>query len=285
MYLCDIICNGNQRVTDVHVARDSLAIQDRRNQLIKQKRYEKILDIVQEHHAVSIDDFCELLDVSKATIRRDLIYLDQQKLLKRTHGGAVSLIKPAIEDVPISLRHGMYRDEKERIAQAAVKLIRDGSTIYIGSGSTMRELAAHLADYSQLTILTNDIGVAYEVSQKTRNGLIMSGGMLKPCTATLVGSFAENTLRDLQVETAFMSADAITPEGFMDLSVEEVSIKRMMIHNARRSIMLCDQSKFQSDAFMTICPLSGIDLTITNGEIDPELEKQLVDKGLQLRGA
>lgn len=251
--------------------------------MIKQKRYEKILEIIGEQHAVSIDDFCDRLGVSKATVRRDLMYLDEQHLLKRTHGGAVSLIKPAIEDVPIALRHRINRSEKKRIALAAMGLIRDGSTVYIGSGSTTNELASHLNAFSQLTVLTNDVGVAHEISQNTRNGLIMSGGILKPATGALIGTFAENTLRDLQVDIAFLSADAVTPDGFMDNSLEEVAIKRMMIGNARKRVMLCDQSKFKHSAFVTICPLSGVDLTITNDELDPELEKELLDRGIELQ--
>lgn len=251
--------------------------------MIKQKRYERILEIINEQHAVSIDDFCDQLGVSKATVRRDLIYLDEQKQLKRTHGGAVSLVKPAIEDVPISMRHAMFRNEKERIALAALEMIRDGTTVYIGTGSTTRELASHLGSFSKLTVLTNDIGVAYEISQNTTNSLIVSGGKLRASSASLIGPFTENTLRDLQVELAFMSADSISMDGFMDLNIEEVSIKRLMLKNARTSIMLCDQSKFNHDAFMTICPLSGVDLTITNDELDPEIEKGLRDNGITLR--
>lgn len=252
--------------------------------MIKQKRYEKILEIVNEMRVVSIDDFCTKLDVSKATVRRDLIYLDDNNLLKRTHGGAVSMVKPALEDVPISLRHRMFKEEKERIAQAALEMIRDGSTIYIGAGTTMRELASRLDIFSKLTVLTNDIGVAYEVSQRTSNDLILAGGVLKKPTASLVGSFTENILRDLFVEVAFMSSDSVKPKtGFMDYNIDEVAIKRLMIANARKTVMLCDQSKFQNNAFMSICPLASITQTITNGGLDAELEKILIDDGMTLR--
>lgn len=252
--------------------------------MIKQKRYERILEIVNEMRVVSIDDFCTRLDVSKATVRRDLIYLDENKLLKRTHGGAMSLVKPALEDVPISMRQRMFKAEKETIAQAAVEMIQDGSTIFIGSGTTMRELAIRLDTFNKLTVVTNDIGVAYEISQRTSNALILAGGMLKRTTATLIGSFAENILRDLYVEMAFMSADAVKPGvGFMDYNIDEVATKRLMIKNARTRVMLCDQSKFSNNAFMSVCPLSSIDLTITNGELEPELERLLLDEGMTLR--
>lgn len=251
--------------------------------MIKQKRYEKILDILQGQHAVSIEELCNQLAVSMATVRRDLIYLDEQKMLKRTHGGAVSVIKPAIESVPITMRNRMYKPQKARIARAAVDLIRDGSTIFVGAGSTMQELAALLGNFSHLTVVTNDVGVAYAVSQTTANRLIVSGGTLKPATSSLSGSFAENTLRDLRMELAFLSTAAVTAQGFMDLDIEEVVLKRMVIKNARRTVMLCDQSKFHAEAFMNICPLSTIALTLTNDDLDPQLEKRLQDGGITLQ--
>lgn len=233
---------------------------------------------------VSIDDFCTRLDVSKATVRRDLIYLDENKLLKRTHGGAVSLVKPALEDVPISLRQRMFKEEKGAIADAALQMIQDGDTVYIGAGTTMRELALRLDAFTKLTIVTNDVGVAYDISQRTSNALIVAGGVLKKSTASLVGSFTESLLKDLYVDIAFMSCDSIQPEtGYMDANIDEVAIKRLMIQNARKSVMLCDQSKFLASAFMSICALSAVDLAITNGELDPELERQVLEKGMVLR--
>lgn len=256
---------------------------NRRRPLIKQKRYEQIIDLVNTQRAVSIDEFCERLDVSKATIRRDLIFLDAHKQLRRTHGGAISLVKPAIEAAPLSLRHRMHKTEKERIATAAAQMITDGDTVYIGSGSTTQALAARLNVFSNLTIVTNDIAVAYGVSQNTQNRLIVTGGMLKPETATLIGAIAEGTLRDVQVRLAFMSANAVCAGGFMDQGTEEIAIKRMMLGTADRTIMLCDQSKFMQRGFMTICQLTDVELTITDSSPGPVLEQALRDAGLSLR--
>lgn len=252
--------------------------------MIKQKRYERILGIVQAQHAVSIDEFCEQLDVSKATIRRDLIYMDSQRLLKRTHGGAVSLVKPAATDIPIAMRHSRNKEDKERVAQQAATYIEDGMTIYVGTGSTMLELAEQLKGFSNLTVITNDIGVAGAVSA-TQNRLLVPGGMLKAATSTLAGAFTEGMLRDLHVDIAFMSADAVCNDGFMDFSMDEVAIKRQVLQNARKSIMLVDKSKFGGDAFMVICPLKAIDLTIASQPIVQVDVQQLMDNGLRLQTA
>ena len=254
--------------------------------MIKQKRYEMIMELVDKMRIVPIDDFCEKLGVSRATVRRDLIYMDEANMLKRTHGGAVSLVRQALEDMPVSMRQRMYKEEKGRIADVAAGMIRDGSTIFIGSGTTLRELALRLRDFRKLTVLTNDIDVAYDISQRTSNDLIVAGGILKQPTATLIGSITEDILRDLHVETAFLSADSAKPKtGFMDKNINEVMIKRLVIKNSTKSVMLCDQSKFSANAFATICPFSGVDLTITNGEMDPKLEHELQEEGMTLQFA
>ncbi|MDR0929135.1 MAG: DeoR/GlpR family DNA-binding transcription regulator [Oscillospiraceae bacterium] len=250
---------------------------------MKPKRYEQILRIVDAQRVVSIEELCDQLGVSKATIRRDLIYLDEKQQLKRTHGGAVSLVRPATDDVPIAIRHRIHKEAKEQIALAALTLIHEGSTLFIGSGTTLQGLAARLNSFSKLTIVTNDVGVAYEVAHRTANHLIVTGGKLRPATATLCGSQTEAMLRDMHVHTAFLSADSALPgRGFMDVNIEEVAIKRAMIAGAQSSVMLMDCSKFRAGAFVSICPLSDVDHTITNADIDPEIEQALVADGMKL---
>jgi DeoR/GlpR family transcriptional regulator of sugar metabolism len=254
-----------------------------REQRMKPKRYEQILRIVDAQRVVSIEEFCDKLGVSKATIRRDLIYLDEKQQLKRTHGGAVSLVRPATDDVPIALRHRIHKEAKEQIALAALTLIREGSTLFIGSGTTLQGLAARLNSFSKLTIVTNDVGVAYEIAHRTENSLIVTGGLLRPSTATLCGSLTEQMLRDMHVDTAFLSSDSAQPGmGFMDVNVDEVAIKRSMIAGSRRSVMLMDHSKFRMGAFVSICPLSAVDHTITNADIDPDMEQALLADGMKL---
>lgn len=254
--------------------------------MIRQKRYEALLQVLADRPAVSIEEISARLDVSRATVRRDLMYLEQNGQLRRTRGGAEPMVKPAIEEVPIAIRNALYRREKERIAAVAVEFIRNGCTIYIGAGSTARELACRLGVFSKLTVVTNDIGVAYEISQQPENDLIVTGGALRKGSASLTGGFSEDMLRSFYVDTAFMSADAVkVGAGFMDNNVDEVALKRSMLRNAKRRVMLVDRSKFQQEAFMSICPLSGVDLAITDGSLDMDLEHALLEDGLILRVA
>lgn len=246
--------------------------------ILRQERYERIIQLVKEKGIISTDELCSILNASKATVRRDITALDAEKQIKKTHGGAMVLTKPSTQELPISLRRFMQKEEKARIAAAALELINDGDTIFLDSGSTTFELAARLSAFKYLTVLTNDIDIAGEVAHNSENDLIVAGGRLKKSTATLMGMFTEQMLKELHVDKAFLAADAVNLEsGYMDYNTDEIPIKRIMIRNSRQRIMLCDHSKFQNAAFMSICSIQAIDLTITGKEINAEIAKKMIE--------
>ncbi|RHR06134.1 DeoR/GlpR transcriptional regulator [Pseudoflavonifractor sp. AF19-9AC] len=250
--------------------------------MLKPERYRRILDYVNERGAATVDELADVTQVSKATIRRDLVALEEERSLLRTHGGAVTYHSTVQEEIPIDLRRELNREEKELVAAAAVELVREGSTIYVGAGTTGRALAAKLGRFHQLTVLTNDLDVAQEVT-RTDNSLIMAGGQLKKGSRTLYGFFTEQMLRELRVDTAFMIVDAVDVEsGFMDYSIDEVRIKREVIQNAKQCIMLCDASKFKKSTLVNVCPLNHVQVVVTNAEADPKDVQVLMDAGLQV---
>lgn len=192
--------------------------------------------------------------------------------------------KTTTEDLPISFRKTLQKEEKSRIADAALELIKEGETIYLDAGTTTFALAAKLSVFRHLTILTNDIDIAYEIAHHTENDLIVAGGLLKKSSVTLMGMFTEKMLSELYVDKAFLAADAINIEtGYMDYNTDEIPLKRTMINNSKQHIILCDHSKFQNTAFMSICPISAIDLTITGKEIDPEIVQKMLDAGAAVK--
>ncbi|WP_186565799.1 DeoR/GlpR family DNA-binding transcription regulator [Lawsonibacter celer] len=250
--------------------------------MLKAERYKKIVDFVNECGAATVDRLAEVTQVSKATIRRDLVQLAQERALLRTHGGAVVYRQIPAEELPIEVRGQMHREAKELVAEAAVSLIREETTIYIGAGTTGRALASKLGNFHRLTVLTNDLDVARAVAA-TDNTLIVAGGQLKKNSWTLYGFFTEQMLQELQVDTAFMIVDAVdVGNGFMDYGVDEVSQKRLVLHNAKRCIMLCDATKFKNSAFVNVCPLSTVQGVVTNAEADPADLKVLREAGIQV---
>lgn len=250
--------------------------------MIKPERQRIIVDFVNQHGAATVEELARAARVSPATIRRDLTYLNQDRTIFRTHGGAIVYHQSTTEELPIDVRLQMHKAEKELVAMAAVELIQDGSTIYIGAGTTGRALSSKLRRFRNLTVLTNDIDVAREVAL-TENTLIVAGGQMKRNSRTLYGFYAEQMLRELQVDAAFMITDALdVKDGFMDYGVDEINLKRMVIRNAKRCVMLCDSTKFNSSAFVNVCPLSAVDVVVTNAEARAEDTQALRDAGLQV---
>ncbi|MEA4893824.1 MAG: DeoR/GlpR family DNA-binding transcription regulator [Oscillospiraceae bacterium] len=250
--------------------------------MLKAERQHKIAEFVNTRGVATVDELSDDLKVSKATIRRDLEEMHQDGIIMRTHGGAVRGSDPMAEEVPINIRAHLHKDEKVLVAAAAAELIEEGSTIFIGPGTTAQQLAGRLGKFHHLTVLTNDIDVAKAISY-TDNILIVTGGQLKRGSCTLYGFFTEQMLNDLKVDTAFMAVDAVdSAKGFMDFGVDEVTNKRMVIRNAKRCIMLCDLYKFETSALVNVCPLNDADIVVTNEGLAEEYIEKLLAVGVEV---
>lgn len=250
--------------------------------MLKLERYEKIIQLVNQNGIVTVEDLADELQVSKATIRRDLVQLGEDKILLRTHGGAMKYDRALTSEIPIYLRVHMQKEEKEQVAEAALSMVFEGATIYVSAGTTGRALAAKLSKFHHLTVVTNDIDVAKEVSC-TDNALIVVGGQLKASSSTLYGFFAEEMLKELCMDISFMTVDAVNMEkGFMDFGVDEIAIKRQILNGARRCVMMCDVSKFEKPALMNVCPFSAVDTVVTNEATDPVKIALLRETGLEV---
>jgi len=250
--------------------------------MLKPERYDKIVQLVNQQGTATVEELSAALGVSKATIRRDLIQLGEDKVILRTHGGAMKYDKTLTGEVPIYLRMHMQKEEKEQVAAEAARLITEGSTIFICAGTTGRALATKLSQFHHLTVVTNDIDVAKEISC-TDNALIVVGGQLKSSSSTLYGFFAEEMIREMRMDMAFMASDAVDLEkGFMDFGIDEISIKRLVLSVASRTIMMCDISKFEKPAFVNICPFSAVHSMVTNENTNPASIEALRDAGLQV---
>ncbi|MBV9228922.1 MAG: DeoR/GlpR transcriptional regulator, partial [Chloroflexi bacterium] len=210
--------------------------------MIPAARRSKILDILKQRSAVSITDLEALLNVSPATIRRDLDILSDQHHLRRTHGGAIveeALNTTAEPDHEVQFLQ--MQEEKHQIGLAAAGLVEDGQSLILDSSSTVLELALALNGHRDLTVVTNDVMIARVLTDSPCiASLIVTGGTLRKHHYTLGGMATADLISGLRVDTAFLGVHAIDDEVASETDIGVAQIKTLMASAARRVVVLAD---------------------------------------------
>lgn len=242
----------------------------------KSERFKKIMELISVQNVVSIEDLCKVLNVSKATIRRDITELDKVGKLTKTHGGAVSFEFGTSKEPPFLLKKDYNVQEKIRIAEAAYKSIKPGETIILDSSTTILELANHLVNAKNLMIVTNDLLIATKLASNTALDVLVIGGELRKQYYTMIGLFSQMVLKEIHADKVFLGVDGVDLEsGFMLYNIEESQVKKLMIESAKELIVLCDHTKFSNIALVNICPLERAKKIITGSEIDKKIVEKL----------
>ncbi|MFC0214555.1 DeoR/GlpR family DNA-binding transcription regulator [Paenibacillus chartarius] len=243
------------------------------------ERYEKIVSLVNERGAIRVSELSEIFQVTEETIRRDLDRLEQAGRLRRSHGGAVS-VKESYSEIPYTEREIAYAEEKKRMAQAAIKLIGPRDRILLDASTTAWYMASEVPD-DTLTVLTNSIKVATELSGKEKIEVISTGGLLAQRSLSFVGPLAERSLESYHVSKLFLSCKGIHLERGISESHElQARIKQKMISIADQVILLADSSKFGVKAFTHVADLSEVDVIVTDRHIPKDVLEQLQDRGI-----
>lgn len=244
--------------------------------MLAQERYDKIVQLVNERGSIRVTELSELCQVTEETIRRDLDRLEQAGRLRRSHGGAVS-VKDQQPEIPYFEREIAQADEKKRIAEEAIKLIQPKDRILLDASTTAWYMAASMPDIP-LTVLTNSIKVAMELSSKEKIEVISTGGILASRSLSYVGPLAERSLDAYHVDKAFFSCKGVHLErGISESNELQARIKHKMVGMADQVILLADSSKFGVQAFTHVADLSDVNTIITDGRLSPELLTQLSD--------
>jgi DeoR/GlpR family transcriptional regulator of sugar metabolism len=232
------------------------------------QRRQLILQAVRTGRAAGVVELAQQFDVSEMTVRRDLAHLADQGMLTRVHGGAVSS-----RDEPPFAQIAVERlSEKERIGRAAAELVRDGQTIMIDIGTTTLQLARNLRE-RELTVITSNLAVLEELLPCERIELVSLGGVVRRNYRSLVGVLAEDSLRQLSADVAFLGASGVRRDlAVMDTTMVEVPIKRGMIAASRRVVLLADAEKFAMGGVVRVCGPEELDVVVTDaGDEEPAL--------------
>lgn len=228
---------------------------------------------------MTVQDLCEQVDASPATIRRALVRLDEAGHLRYINGGAL-LLKPDVG------RNPLMTPQKQRIVHAALNYITPGDTLFIDAGSTNNLLADALIRIDNLCVVTNSIYIASKLFEgNPAIQVYVCGGSVSnenPLVG-MVGTLAESLIQLMRANIFFMGASAVHPEkGITDPYISTASIKRCMIENAQKTILLCDHTKFGiiSSAFVT--DLNSIDMLISDAPVDQKIESALNQLGKEI---
>lgn len=246
------------------------------------ERLEKIEQSLASQSRVSVATLARLLRVSPVTIRADLTELEKRGRVVRVHGGAMAANKTAHE-LNFESRSQIQHAAKRAIGKYAASLVRDGDSIFLDASTTALELARHVRERHELTIITNSIRSAQELATYPTLTVIMPGGMVRREAFSLVGMWSEDLIQQFNIGRAFMGARGFTlEEGLTDVNADEVALKRAIVNVAKEVVALIDHSKWNQVALASFCSLERLAMIITDKRAPLAMVEQAQARGIQV---
>ena len=244
-------------------------------------RRQGILDLLMESGSATVDDLSAHFDVSRMTIHRDLDQLEQEGLLRKVRGGASMQASGQFES-DFRYRQRLAGPEKQCIAAAAASLVEPGQTVVIDDSSTAGGVAGHLMDLRPLTVITNNLGVIQQLAGVAGTTLIALGGQYSQKFHGFFGLLADEALRSLRADIAFVSTSSIHGVRAYHQDQEVVQTKRLMLAAAERRYLLVDHGKFGRPALHFFTALDGFDAVLTGQEPEEAIGRAFDEAGIRL---
>jgi DeoR family transcriptional regulator of aga operon len=250
--------------------------------MLIEERRQHVLSQIQRDGRVLVSELSDALGISRITIRKDLDNLESRGLIKRTHGGALPAQHLSLLDPPVDEKHLLRSEEKQRIAEAAARLSREGECILLDSGTTTRAVAHALRRFRQLTVVTNGVNIAADLAN-TNFEIILLGGVMRKNAFSTVGPSAEDMLREIRADILFLGVDGFDPTiGITTPNVLEARVNRAMVQASRRVVAVCDSTKFSRRSLAKIVPPAGIHTVITDNQISKKDLEALRISGVEV---
>lgn len=238
-------------------------------------RLQKILDHLKATPDLTVEDACQLLDASPATVRRDFALLANTERAEKIWGG-IRRTESDTDMKPLLYRQTHFVEEKQAIAREAVSLIREGDVVMIDGGTTTREMATLLVG-QRVRIITNSLLIANQIYAAPHGWpateLFVTGGLLYPDSGLLVGPEAKKNIGQYHADWAFLSCAGIDPQGVHNSNQLVVEIEQAMIRQCARVAVLADHSKLGVKSMSQTCDFQPIDIIITDKKASPEFAK------------
>lgn len=245
--------------------------------MISDERKKKILELLEQHQYMSVEKLARAIFVSEPTIRRDLTQMAKEGSLKRTRGGA-SFVNPDLVDWPFIFRQKESIDQKRHIAEMAVKLVNDGDTLFLDSGSTCYCLARELLELKNLSVLTYGMANAQLLATNETINSQITCGTYQSKRTSIYGFGTIDYIRQFHAKFCFLSSPGFYPEkGIYNYDAEEAEIKKALHDNADITILLLDHKKIgKSFAYLEL-PLEHIEVILTDRPFETSVQA-LCDK-------
>jgi DeoR family transcriptional regulator, aga operon transcriptional repressor len=253
--------------------------------LLVEERRRLIVEYVETNGRATVEELATRFGTSTVTIRNDLEALARSGALARSHGGALPATQPVTNDVPLNIKETRSHPQKLRIGHAAAKLINDGETIILDSGSTTAEIARQIRQmkFESLTVVTNALNIALELSGLPNIRVMMLGGLLRPTSYSLVGPDAEQALSRISADKLFLGVDGLDPlVGVTTPDPLEASLNALMMRVSRETIAVFDASKLGQRSLSVITPVSTLNAVITDSSAPEEMVEALRGAGVDV---
>ena len=247
--------------------------------MLRVQRRQEILHAVRGGTA-HVGELAVAFGVSEMTVRRDLRALEREGKLTRVHGGAVVSAEPSFAEVVVE-----RLDAKDRIGAAAAALVEDGQTIMLDIGTTTLQLARHLRG-REVTVITSNLAAYEELLPESSVELVLLGGIVRRNYRSLVGVLAEDALRQLRADVAFLGASGVEEDlAVVDTTMVEVPIKRAMMAAAARTVLLADSAKFGMRGVVKVCGPDELDTLVTDRDAPRPALRKLEKAGVEVIAA
>lgn len=244
------------------------------------ERHQRILSMLTATQQVSANDLAEMLGVSRETVRRDLLNLEETGKVARVHGGAV--LPNTRTESPFHQRMTTQIRAKSEIAKKAVRLIQPGQTIMVDAGSTTAVFARELAKVPGISVITNSLDIATTL-QGAESGVTLLGGQMAADVPATVGELTLSEIRRFEVDLCFSAPVALHPQkGAYFFDLQEAEISNAMAAQARRSVILADQGKLGDTSRVRSWTVDAIGALVTNRAAPPDLIDQFQNAGIDV---
>jgi DeoR/GlpR family transcriptional regulator of sugar metabolism len=246
------------------------------------ERQNQIMQILARNQRISVTEICETFEVSEATARRDLEALAVQGILQRVHGGAIPVGRAAPE-LPLLERCLEQASEKERIGKAAAAMVNNNETIFLGSGTTVLEVAKNIREHKGLTVITNSLPVINALSGLPEILVIVLGGMLRDSELSFIGHITEQALAEVRAEKVFIGTRAISlDQGLTNDYLQETMTDRAILKAGREVIVVADHSKFGRVATALLAPIESVHTIVTDEGTQQDFLDAVQERGLRV---